>query len=61
MSLVSFELEGTFQALAAAQVSTADGYGADGTLLAVATGMPYYAEALVARILRPALEIVGLP
>ena len=60
-SLISFALEETFQALAAAQVSTADGYGADGTLLAVATGMPYYAEALVAHILRPALEIVGLP
>lgn len=59
--LIAFEALGGFQALAAAQVSAADGYPADGTLLAVATGMPYQGDALAARILRPALEIIGLP
>ncbi len=59
--LISFEAEGTFQAIAAAAVSAADGYGADGTLLAVVSGMPYQAGALTDSILRPALEIIGPP
>ena len=57
--LFSFDAQGMFQAIAAAGVSTDDGYSADGTLIAVVSGMSYQGDALVNSILRPALEIIG--
>ena len=59
--LFSFEAQGSFQAIAATGVSTADGYSADGTLIAVVIGLSYQGDALVNSVLRPALEVIGLP